>query len=407
VAALLELGSGFNPEFSGRENVILNATVLGLSRAEIDRRFDAIVAYSEIGDFIDQPVRTYSSGMMLRLAFAVAVHVDPDILIIDEALGVGDARFQLKCSRTIDQFISRGVTLLFVSHDSSAIKRLCNRALLLERGELVHEGAPNDVVNLYSKLIAEGGSLESISGDIARLQCGPQGPATASGQATRRSPGSGEGRGAANAGTGTAVQASAFPLGEEAARLAERVRALEDLLRVRDRLPDSRAAALLESEREQPPAVATEFAYGGELGLIEHIHVLDTLGGERTLFVSGDTVCVRLRVLSREVFPDPIFALTVKNSAGVEVYGTNTLFSNQPAGPVAPGERRLVDFTMPLNLMPGHYFLSLGFTHFVGEELVVVHRRYDAVRLEVVGRDRSFGIANLNARITVGVPSTE
>ncbi len=419
VAALLELGSGFNPEFSGRENVILNATVLGLSRAEIDSRFDAIVAYSEIGEFIDQPVRTYSSGMMLRLAFAVAVHVDPDILIVDEALGVGDARFQLKCSRTIDQFLSRGVTLLFVSHDSSAVKRLCNRALLLERGELVHEGAPNDVVNLYSKLIAEGGSLEAIAGDIARLRSAREGqaPAAAGTQAGVR-PRTREAQGAAVPGSGADAQAPAVPGAAgtgsqgpapdgEAARLAERVRALEELLRVRDRLPEARAAALLESERGQPPAAAAEFAYGGELGLIEHIQVLDTQGGERTLFVSGDTVRVRLRVLSRERFPDPIFALTVKNSAGVEVYGTNTLFSGQPAGPVAPGERRLVDFTMPLNLMPGHYFLSLGFTHFVGEELVVVHRRYDAVRLEVVGRDRSFGIANLNARITVGVPSPE
>ncbi len=112
IAALLELGSGFNPEFTGRENVYLNAAVLGLTKPQIDERYDAIAAFAEIGDFIDQPVRTYSSGMVVRLAFAVAAHVDPEILIVDEALGVGDARFQLKCARAIDRFIENGVTLL-------------------------------------------------------------------------------------------------------------------------------------------------------------------------------------------------------------------------------------------------------------------------------------------------------
>lgn len=125
VAALLELGSGFNPEFTGRENVYLNANILGLTRTETEARYQAITDFAEIGDFIDQPIRTYSSGMVVRLAFAVAAHVDPDILIVDEALAVGDARFQLKCARAIDRFIEKGTTLLFVSHDASLVKRLC------------------------------------------------------------------------------------------------------------------------------------------------------------------------------------------------------------------------------------------------------------------------------------------
>jgi len=170
VAALLELGSGFNPDFTGRENVYLNAAVLGLTRAQIDARFDSIAAFAEIGEFIDHSVLTYSSGMVLRLAFAVAVHVDPDILIIDEALSVGDARFQLKCARAIDRFIAQGVTLLFVSHETSLVKRLCQAAVLLEHGNMIYAGLPNNAVNLYSKLIADGGTLEGLAPDIAKMK---------------------------------------------------------------------------------------------------------------------------------------------------------------------------------------------------------------------------------------------
>ena len=169
VSALLELGSGFNPEFTGRENVFINGAILGLSREQMEERYEAIADFAEIGDFIDQPVKIYSSGMMMRLAFAVAAHVDPDILIVDEALSVGDARFQLKCARAIDRFIAQGVTLLFVSHDASLVKRLCHRAVLLERGRMVFAGKPNDVVNLYSKLMIDGNTLDSIQADIATI----------------------------------------------------------------------------------------------------------------------------------------------------------------------------------------------------------------------------------------------
>jgi len=149
VAALLELGSGFDPEFSGRENVFLNASILGLTREEIAERYDAIVAFADIGDFIDRPVKTYSSGMMVRLAFAVQVHVDPDVLIVDEALSVGDARFQAKALAKIEEILKRGTTLLFVGHDLSAVRAFCNRALLLDKGHVVKAGLPDDVIAEY------------------------------------------------------------------------------------------------------------------------------------------------------------------------------------------------------------------------------------------------------------------
>ncbi|QEY17319.1 ABC transporter ATP-binding protein [Cellvibrio sp. KY-GH-1] len=149
IAALLELGSGFDPEFTGRENVYINAAILGLSRIEIDARYDDIVAFADIGDFIERPVKTYSSGMMVRLAFAVQVHVDPDVLIVDEALSVGDARFQAKALAKIEEILRKGTTLLFVGHDLGAVRSFCNQAMLLEKGKIIKTGIPDDVVVEY------------------------------------------------------------------------------------------------------------------------------------------------------------------------------------------------------------------------------------------------------------------
>lgn len=149
VAALLELGSGFNPELTGRENVRVNAAILGLSPRQVMERMDDIIAFADIGDYIDEPVKTYSSGMALRLAFAVQVHTDPDILIVDEALAVGDAAFQAKAMARIDEILRRGTTLLFVGHDLNAVKAFCHRAMLLEKGSIVLEGLPDEVITEY------------------------------------------------------------------------------------------------------------------------------------------------------------------------------------------------------------------------------------------------------------------
>jgi ABC-type polysaccharide/polyol phosphate transport system ATPase subunit len=149
VAALLELGSGFNPEFTGRENVFLNGAILGLSRADVLRRFDDIAAFADIGEFLDQPVKVYSSGMLVRLAFAVQAHVDADVLIVDEALAVGDAYFQHRCMRRIRQLVDRGTTLLFVSHATDAVKRFCRRGLWLDGGGLCYFGEAGVAVERY------------------------------------------------------------------------------------------------------------------------------------------------------------------------------------------------------------------------------------------------------------------
>ena len=155
VSALLELGAGFDPEFTGVENVHLNAALLGLSRRETERLLPDIERFAEIGPFIHQPVKTYSSGMFVRLAFAVAASVEPDLLVIDEALAVGDAVFQHRCLRRIKELQARGATVLFVSHDAAAVRALCSRALLLGAGRLLADGPPSDVLNRYQKIIME------------------------------------------------------------------------------------------------------------------------------------------------------------------------------------------------------------------------------------------------------------
>lgn len=157
IAALLELGAGFNPEFTGRENVYMSAAVMGVSRAEIESRYDRIAAFADIGDFIEQPVKIYSSGMYVRLAFAVAVNVSPDILVVDEALSVGDARFQQKCMAKIRSFCRTG-TVIFVSHDTAAVTELCSRAVWIESGKIRMEGPPKFVVEKYLQFMYEGDS---------------------------------------------------------------------------------------------------------------------------------------------------------------------------------------------------------------------------------------------------------
>jgi lipopolysaccharide transport system ATP-binding protein len=155
IAALLELGAGFNPEFSGRENVFLNGEIMGLSRAEIERAMPSIEAFAEIGEFIARPVKEYSSGMYVRLAFATAIHVEPEILIVDEALAVGDAVFANRCVRKFEELRERKITVLFVSHDLGLVKQLSDRAILLLNGRMEAQGAPSDVINRYIGMVLE------------------------------------------------------------------------------------------------------------------------------------------------------------------------------------------------------------------------------------------------------------
>ncbi|WP_029008244.1 ABC transporter ATP-binding protein [Azospirillum halopraeferens] len=193
VSALLELGAGFNGDFTGRENVYMNAAIIGLTREEIDARIERIIAFADIGDFIDQPVRVYSSGMYIRLAFSLAISVDPDILIVDEALAVGDEAFQAKCFARIKEFQKQGGTLLFVSHDAGAVLQFCNRALLLDSGRLILSGKPKTVITQYQRLLyAPMEQRDAMLQEIAEIQAMEDASAEGTAAAQRAEPASAE-----------------------------------------------------------------------------------------------------------------------------------------------------------------------------------------------------------------------
>ena len=165
ISALLELGAGFNMEYSGLENVYLNGTMIGFSKEEIDARLDDILEFADIGDFIHQPVKTYSSGMFVRLAFAVAINIDPEILVVDEALSVGDVFFQAKCYHKFEEFKKQGKTILFVSHDLSSVSKYCDRVILLNKGVKLDEGSPKQMVDLYKQLLVGQGPVKQQEAD--------------------------------------------------------------------------------------------------------------------------------------------------------------------------------------------------------------------------------------------------
>ncbi len=406
VAALLELGAGFNPEFTGRENIRLNGLVLGLDEQRLGERMESIIAYADIGDFIDQPVRTYSTGMQMRVAFAVAAHVDAEILIIDEALAVGDARFQLKCAKTIDGFVEAGKTLLFVSHDPSSVKRLCRRAILLEQGRALLDEEPNFVINFYSKMLAENAPLDQIEREAARVLALKRDNDAGTSERTSAVPAA-----PAPGRPGSAADPVAHPSrppagngGEDTQELrVQLARAQETIARLAADPPLLKKLNLIvEGDRIEPvDARGKEFAYGGELGRIADLRVCDASGRESLVFTTGARITASFLAEAKNDIPEPLYALTVKNVMGQDVYVTNTFYRGVPVAPLPAGGRHQVVFALELNLMPGEYFISVGFVMFVGAELLVIHRRYDAVKFQVLPVDRRIGIANLHSEISV------
>lgn len=311
VAALLELGAGFNPDFTGRENVFLNAGVLGLSREETVANYDDIVAFADIGDFIDQPVKTYSSGMFVRLAFAVAIHVSPEILIIDEALSVGDEAFQRKCFAKIEKMRESGVTILFVSHSAGAVVELCDRAILLDRGELLMEGEPKHVISLYQKMLyAPTEKLDGIREEIA------------AGAAHHRP---------------ASERVLPQPRGEE---------------------PDTRADdASYFDEGLVPQSTLTYESVGVRLSQPR----IETADGRLVnVLVPGRSYVYTYRAHFQHGFAGVRCGMMIKNITGIEVGGaaTGTVHDDLPW--IEAGEEVVVRFSFRCLLAPGTYFLNAG-----------------------------------------------
>lgn len=337
VAALLELGSGFNPEFTGRENVFLNASVLGLSNAEIHARFDAITAFADIGGFIDQPVKTYSSGMMVRLAFAVAINVDPEILIIDEALSVGDELFQRKCFSRIEAIRSAGATILFVSHSGGTIVDLCDRAVLMDAGEKLAMGHPKQIVGRYQKLLyAPADARQTIRDQIMRLD------------------------------------ASAESLVANEAATDEPA-------------PEAEHAVGLQESYDPNLVPSSTIAYTSRGAHIESPAVL-TLAGERVNnLVRGRTYRYCYQVKFSESASCVRFGLMIKTTSGVELGGGVSAASAQSGlAYIAAGSHYAVEFRFDCALNPGVYFLNAGVVGDIDGTETFLHRVTDITLFRVM-----------------------
>lgn len=331
VAALLELGSGFNPEFTGRENVYLNASILGLTREETDSRYDDIVAFADIGDFIDQPVKSYSSGMVVRLAFAVVAHVDADVLVIDEALSVGDAFFTQKCMRFLRRFIAER-TALFVSHDTAAVNSLCNRALLMEHGRIKQMGSPKDVTETYLK-------------DVYEAHQGSSAPV---------------------------AEASETATEKEDAEGRERACTPEDF---RDMRADLINASNLRNDIQVFAFNERSADFGKKGVTITGAALLDGRGRPLCWVVGGEPVSLQITVRAHKDVFSPIIGFFLKNRLGQHIFGDNTFLAYREK-PVllrrGQSARALFSFVMPI-LETGDYSFSIA----VAEGTQVEHIQHD------------------------------
>lgn len=345
IAALLELGSGFNPDFTGRENVFLNALLLGLTRAQVEERFDAIAAFADIGGFIDQPVKTYSSGMVVRLAFAVIAHVDADILIIDEALAVGDAFFTQKCMRFLRGFMRSG-TVLFVSHDTSAIINLCNHAILLEDGRIRSLGAPKAVISQY---------IESLY---------------ASDQAI-----------------------DGVPEGSEAA--SDPVPGSIDYHDVREELLN---ASTLRNDIEIFNFNANCESFGTGRARIRSIRLLDPNGASLAWVVGGQDVILEVECHAEQEVLKPIIGFQFKDRLGQIVFGENTflVYQNAPLR-VDSGSTLFARFEFRLPLLPsGDYSFTAAIADGTQHDHVQHHFLHDGLIIRVHASSVCLGL--------IGVP---
>ncbi len=369
VSALLELGSGFNPEFTGRQNVFFNGQLLGLSPKEIDRKFDQIAAFADIGDFIEQPVRTYSSGMFVRLAFAVATSAEPDILVVDEALSVGDEAFQRKCFARLQSVQERGGTILFVSHSAGSVIQLCDRAILIDRGELLLSGKPKLVLSMYQKLIyAPVAQVESLRQEISSLN--NQSAGTQSDQP--------------NASTETQSQ-KPNALENQASTLQQKASALYDP----NMVPKSTISyASLGAKIEQPYLTNLE---GETVNILARRH--DYIYNYRVKF---DDKVYKVR-----------FGMLVKTVSGLEIGGATSHTIDSPMECVEKGSIVRVQFKFHCFLQPGVYFLNAGVLGVVDNTEVFLHRCIDIAmfRVQLEENILETGLVDLNTESKICVIS--
>ncbi|WP_415770451.1 ABC transporter ATP-binding protein [Pseudomonas sp. LB3P38] len=326
VTALLELGAGFNPEFTGRENIFLNATILGVTQEVVERKFDEIAAFADIGDFLEQPVKTYSSGMYARLAFAVAISFEPEILIVDEILSVGDVFFQARCMRKLDEFRENGGTVFFVTHDTHAVERVCTRAIVLSHGKKVFEGGTADGVTVYYKMSRE---EAKASGKLNELE------------------------------TVTVAQS------------------------------EGKHSAIAELESIN---IRRDHVVGDNSAFIEEVYLTDDDGVQRSNFVVGEWMTVRLMVRFNAAFDSVDFGVGIRDQSGTLIGGAHSMYENSSIGPINSGERRCLSAKIKLDLAPREYLLIAGIArHDSLQVYQECYGLYDFCAISVTGNKKFWG----------------
>lgn len=337
ISALLELGAGFNPEFTGRENVFLNASILGMQKEETQECLDDILAFADIGHFIDQPVKTYSSGMYVRLAFAVAINVKPDILVVDEALSVGDTLFQAKCFAKFREFQENGTTILFVTHSDELVTRYCDSAVLLNNGKQIMRASSKNVVDEYKRLLV-GLKLKR------NLKLAPP----------------------FNSQLSSGAKVNHAKIG---------------------------VVATVVNPNEN--------RYGnGDAEIVEFgIKSLDEKVGHS--IIAGAKYQFWVKVEFKKNITNPIVAFTIKDVKGMEITGTNTFFQEIDTGEQQSGDELVITFDHIMSLNPGEYLLSFGCTAFEDGEYVVYDRRFDVIPFKVISQQSKIGFFDMNSEINI------
>ena len=411
ICALLELGAGFNQDYTGIENIYMNGTMMGFSKAEMDEKLPAILEFADIGDFVYQPVKSYSSGMFVRLAFALYISIDPEVLIVDEALSVGDVFFQAKCYHRMDELKRKGTTILMVTHDLGSVMKYCDRVVLFHKGEKVGEGLPGQMVDKYKKILAgkdphaeqfmeEQNFLGNVDGEATRTvnasgttgqdastgNAGTTGAEDKAGKTGAGTAGTTEknvGKGiAATAGTANTVDTAdiAEPASPEAGQSSPKpIGFMKDHL-------------TLNSSSQQ---------YGNGKAEILDFGVLDKDGRPSNVLLKGEEFSIKERIVFHDDIAAPIFTFTIKDKRGMDLSGTNTLFEGKEIPAVKKGDEYFCTFTQRMNLQGGEYLLSISCTGFEEGEHTVYDRKYDITSITVLSNKNTVGIYDMESEVTL------
>lgn len=380
ICALLELGAGFNQDYTGIENIYMNGTMMGFSKAEMDEKLPAILEFADIGDFVYQPVKSYSSGMFVRLAFALYISIDPEVLIVDEALSVGDVFFQAKCYHRMDELKRKGTTILMVTHDLGSVMKYCDRVVLFHKGEKVGEGLPGQMVDKYKKILAgKDPHAEQFMEEQNFLgNVDEEAVDTADSTETNENAGSDSGR---NSGGNTGEAGEhAEPTSPEAGQSSPKPTGF-----MKDHLT-------LNPSSQQ---------YGNGKAEIMDFGVLDKDGRPGNVLLKGEEFSIKERIVFHDDIAAPIFTFTIKDKRGMDLSGTNTLFEGKEIPAVKKGDEYYCTFTQRMNLQGGEYLLSISCTGFEEGEHTVYDRKYDITSITVLSNKNTVGIYDMESEVTL------